>query len=154
MAVKKSVAKRVEGPAPQLAGKYAEAVKAVETKAATKTETKAAPNTAKSVAKPVEGPAPQLAGKYTEAVKAAQKTVSKPKPTPVSTPKPAPVSTPKPTPTLGRYDAAGNYIGASSPISLPDGRGMTAKMAEAIRNNPSAYPGYADPSTGKDKYTY
>jgi hypothetical protein len=31
---------------------------------------------------------------------------------------------------------------------------MSAQMAAAIKANPSAYPGYADPSTGKNTYTY
>jgi hypothetical protein len=73
---------------------------------------------------------------------------------PSAAPAPAPAPATSTAATIGRYDASGNYIGASSPISLPDGRGVSAKMAEAIKNNPSAYPGYADPSTGKNTYTY
>lgn len=69
--------------------------------------------------------------------------------------KPATTLTAKPATTpapIGRYDASGNYIGASSPISLPGGGGMSAQMAAAIKANPSAFPGYADPSTGKNTY--
>lgn len=61
---------------------------------------------------------------------------------------PAPASTYKPasatatvTPTAGAYKSP-------PPISLPYGGGMSAAMAAAIKKNPSAYPGYAGPSTG------
>lgn len=84
-------------------------------------------------------------------VKAAKKTVTK-----TSTPTPTTkTSTPTSTSTgTGRYDIAGKYIGASSPVQLPGGRGMSAQMAAAIQKNPSAYPGYADPSQGTPRYTY
>jgi hypothetical protein len=78
-------------------------------------------------------------------------------PAPAPAPKPATAPAPAPAPapaTIGRYDASGNYIGASSPISLPGGGGVSAQMATAINANPSAYPGYADPSAGKNTYTY
>ena len=54
----------------------------------------------------------------------------------------------------GRYDVAGRYLGAKSPIQLPGGGGMSAQMAAAIQKNPSAYSGYADPSQGTPRYTY
>ena len=54
----------------------------------------------------------------------------------------------------GRYDVAGKYLGAKSPIQLPGGGGMSAQMAAAIQKNPSAYSGYADPSQGTPRYTY
>ncbi len=80
--------------------------------------------------------------------KATKKTTSKP----VYTIAPSPGN---PSPTAenpGRYDIAGKYLGASSPVMLPGGGGMSAKMAAAIQANPSAYPGYANPAGGTPRY--
>jgi hypothetical protein len=96
-------------------------------------------------------------------IRAVKEKVKAAKPTPQAPARPQkPTTKPNPgvnsntnnSPTLGRYDSSNNYIGASSPLSLPEGRGMTAMMAQAIRNNPSAYPGYSNPNTGKNTYTY
>jgi hypothetical protein len=67
-------------------------------------------------------------------------------------PEPQPVVK-KPEPKPGRYDIAGKYLGADSPLQLPGGRGMSAAMAAAVRKKPSAYPGYADPSQGTPRYS-
>ena len=75
---------------------------------------------------------------------------------PIKKPAPAPAkaSAKAPAPVVGRYDKAGNYIGASSPLQLPSGGGMSAAMAAAIKKNPNAYLGYEDPSKGKPVYRY
>lgn len=62
-----------------------------------------------------------------------------------------------PNPTAerpGRYDVAGKYMGASSPVQLPGGGGMSAKMAASIQRNPSQYQGYTSPAGGTPKYNY
>ena len=83
----------------------------------------------------------------------APKPVAK-KPAPKAAAKPAPKPVAKkPAPKPGRYDVAGKYLGADSPLQLPSGRGMSAVMAAAVQKNPSAYPGYADPSQGKPRYS-
>ena len=126
---------------------------------AARQEVKATRQAAKTERKEVkatrqEAKAPVRAAK--EKVKAAKPKSQAPARPQKSTTKPTPgvKSNTNSSPMLGRYDSTGNYIGASSPLSLPEGRGMTAMMAQAIRNNPSAYPGYADPNTGKNTYTY
>jgi hypothetical protein len=53
----------------------------------------------------------------------------------------------------GRYDIAGKYMGADSPLQLPGGKGMSAAMATAVKKNPSKYQGYADPSQGMPRYS-
>jgi len=58
-----------------------------------------------------------------------------------------------PKPTTPTQASKPIYKGASSPISLPDGRGMTAVMASAVQADPSKYPGYSDPKTGTPRYT-
>lgn len=89
----------------------------------------------------------------TQKVQSAKKTATK-TPTPKSTSQSSPkVSTPTSSNT-GRYDIAGKYLGAGSPVQLPGGRGMSAQMAAAVQRNPSAYPGYSDPSQGTPRYTY
>ena len=77
----------------------------------------------------------------------------KPTPKPVNKkPTPKPVNK-KPESKPGRYDMAGRYMGADSPLQLPGGKGMSAVMAAAIRKNPSGYSGYADPSQGTPRYS-
>jgi hypothetical protein len=62
-----------------------------------------------------------------------------------------------PTPTAerpGRYDTAGKYMGASSPVQLSGGGGMSAKMAASVQEKRSEYPTHANPAGGTPKYTY
>jgi len=103
-----------------------------------------------------KSPAPKAAAK--PAPKAPAKPAPKPvakKPAPKAAAKPAPKPVAKkPETKPGRYDVAGRYLGADSPLSLPNGRGMTAVMAAAIQKNPSKYSGYADPSQGTPRYSY
>ena len=96
-----------------------------------------------------------IAKKVATAAKAAAP-IKKPAPAPTKAPAkaPAPATAKATAPVVGRYDKAGNYIGASSPLQLPSGGGMSAAMAAAIKKNPNAYPGYKDPSKGKPVYRY
>jgi len=68
--------------------------------------------------------------------------------------KPAPKAIAKPAPNTGRYDIAGKYIGAASPVSLPKGRGMSAQMAARVAADPKRFKGYADPTKGTSRYPY
>ena len=119
-----------------------------DTRQAAKTERKEVKATRQEAKAPV-----RAAKEKVKAVKPKPQAPARPQKS-TTTPTPGVKSNTNSSPMLGRYDSTGNYIGASSPLSLPEGRGMTAMMAQAIRNNPSAYPGYADPNTGKNTYTY